>query len=209
MAIKAPPRRLKEDDANRLAEEFGNRSDSLPKQVNVIYKNPKKLDLRALSLDDLAEQIIDIERQSHVLKGQILLEARSRFNADLEFGKWRSEKFSDRLSEKMANNLMHLAKFFDDQKLGKIPVSAAYLIAAPQHEDIADVVYERVIELGKPSLKNVKAIIAELKPSELKNEKLEVNKEEIYQKMDKLSKHELIDFIWNHMNAKTINKLFH
>lgn len=207
MAIKAPPRRLNEDDANRLAEEFGNRSDSIPKQVNVIYKNPKKLDLRALSLDDLAEQLIDIERQSHILKGQILLEARSRFNADTEFGKWRSEKFSDRLSEKMANNLMHLAKFFDDKKLGNIPVSAGYLISAPQHEDIADVVYKRVIELDKPSLKDVKSIIHELKPETSCESRDGDNIEVTLLHLNKMTKNQLIELLVNNFTQKQLNKL--
>jgi hypothetical protein len=45
--------------------------DNLPSLID--------MDLSSLSLDDLAAQYIEIDRQSHILKGRILLEARRRF----------------------------------------------------------------------------------------------------------------------------------
>jgi hypothetical protein len=38
-----------------------------------------EMDLSSLTLDDLVSQYIEVDRQSHILKGRILLEARRRF----------------------------------------------------------------------------------------------------------------------------------
>jgi hypothetical protein len=48
----------------------------------------EKFRLSDLSLDELANRYFEIDTQSRLLKGAILLEARSRFKADIEFGNW-------------------------------------------------------------------------------------------------------------------------
>ena len=102
--------------------------------------------LTSLSLDDLVQVCNDVDGQSKLMKGSVLLEARSRpeCNSDIKFGKFRSENFSD-LSEKMAGMLMDLARFFtDDRPLGNIPISIAYEISAPKNKEHADAMYKAV-----------------------------------------------------------------
>ncbi|CAG1021738.1 hypothetical protein DOJK_01209 [Patescibacteria group bacterium] len=172
--------------------------------------NISTIDLSALSLDDLANQFIEIDRQSHILKGQILLEARRRFPSNQEFGKWRSLNFGGRLPQQTANNLMCLAKFFDEtnRPLGNIPVSAGYLISAPKHEDIAEQIYERVLTIENPSLAEVKLIIQEIKPVEETNEEEPESLEEISLRINALTKKQLIDLLVTKMTNKELAKLF-
>jgi hypothetical protein len=122
------------------------------------------VDLSSLTLDELVAQYIDIDRQSHLLKGQILLEARRRFISNQEFGEWRSLNFSG-LPQQTANNLMNLARYFNEKTrpLAHIPVSVGYLISAPINEPIAEIVYKKTLEIEKPTLKDVRDLIDELK----------------------------------------------
>ena len=129
------------------------------------------VDLSSLTLDELVAQYIDIDRQSHLLKGQILLEARRRFISNQEFGEWRSLNFSG-LPQQTANNLMNLARYFNEKTrpLAHIPVSVGYLISAPINEPISEIVYKKTLEIEKPTLKDVRDLIDELKHVEQKKE---------------------------------------
>ena len=129
------------------------------------------VDLSSLTLDELVAQYIDVDRQSHLLKGQILLEARKRFISNQEFGEWRSLNFSG-LPQQTANNLMNLARYFNEKTrpLAHIPVSVGYLISAPINEPIAEIVYKKTLEIEKPTLKDVRDLIDELKHVEQKKE---------------------------------------
>jgi hypothetical protein len=166
------------------------------------------MDFSSLSLDDLVSQYIEIDRQSHILKGRILLEARRRFPSNKEFGEWRSLNFGGRLPQQTANNLMSLARFFDESNrpLGNIPVSAGYLISAPKHEDIAEQVYERVLALDKPSLIDVKEIINEIKPAEQSNN--EGDFEAIILHIRELTKEALIELLITKLSHKELSRLF-
>ena len=129
------------------------------------------VDLSSLTLDELVAQYIDIDRQSHLFKGQILLEARRRFISNQEFGEWRSLNFSG-LPQQTANNLMNLARYFNEKTrpLAHIPVSVGYLISAPINEPISEIIYKKTLEIEKPTLKDVRDLIDELKQVEQKNE---------------------------------------
>jgi hypothetical protein len=129
------------------------------------------VDLSSLTLDELVAQYIDVDRQYHILKGQILLEARRRFISNQEFGEWRSLNFSG-LPQQTANNLMNLARYFNEKTrpLAHIPVSVGYLISAPINQPIAEIVYKKTLEIEKPTLKDVRDLIDELKHVEQKNE---------------------------------------
>jgi hypothetical protein len=174
--------------------------DNLPSLID--------MDLSSLSLDDLAAQYIEIDRQSHILKGRILLEARRRFPSNQEFGEWRSLNFSGRLPQQTANNLMSLARFFDDSQrpLGNIPVSAGYLIAAPKYEAIAEQVYERAWGMEKPSLLDVKNIIQDIQPVETKP-LASGNVDEIVLQINQLSKEDLIQLLITKLSSKELGKL--
>ena len=174
--------------------------DNLPSLID--------MDLSSLSLDDLAAQYIEIDRQSHILKGRILLEARRRFPSNQEFGEWRSLNFSGRLPQQTANNLMSLARFFDDSQrpLGNIPVSAGYLIAAPKYEAIAEQVYERAWGMEKPSLLDVKNIIQDIQPVETKPLASD-NVDEIVLQISQLSKEDLIQLLITKLSSKELGKL--
>lgn len=174
--------------------------DNLPSLID--------MDLSSLSLDDLAAQYIEIDRQSHILKGRILLEARRRFPSNQEFGEWRSLNFSGRLPQQTANNLMSLARFFDDSQrpLGNIPVSAGYLIAAPKYEAIAEQVYERAWGMEKPSLLDVKNIIQDIQPVETKPLASD-DVDEIVLQINQLSKEDLIQLLIAKLSSKELGKL--
>jgi len=131
-------------------------------------------DLTNLSLDDLIVQFQEVDRQYHLLKGKILLEARGRFLSDKEFGKWISSHSSWVGSQQSRNRLMHLADFFrDDHDMSGITISAAYEISAPINREKAQEVYEKVY--GKNlAVKEVKALLTETVNKEVKrNEKKE------------------------------------
>ncbi|MEE9338223.1 MAG: hypothetical protein V3U87_09100 [Methylococcaceae bacterium] len=118
-------------------------------------------DLQGLSLDDLAIQYAEIDQQSNLLKGNILLEARSRFPSDKEFGQWISTHSLCVGSQQSRNRLMHLADFFcDGRDMEGITITAAYEISAPVNRDKAMTVYHEV--RGKNlSVKEVKGLLAE------------------------------------------------
>jgi hypothetical protein len=183
-------------------------ADKVDKKITLTHKQSKTLDLSALSLEDLAKQYVEIDRQSHIIKGQILLEARKRFLSNNEFGVWRSLNFNGRVTAQIATHLMNLSKFFNEiRPLGNIPISAGYLIAAPKLEDIANVVYERVTEIDKPSLNDVKEIIRELKPDVELDVKENDNLEAAVIHLNKMTKKQLIELLVNNFNKKKLNKL--
>jgi len=196
---------LSESEIDKKTEEFAKKAEKTK-----LDKQHHKINLSGLSLDDLAEQYVDIDRQSHILKGLILLEARKRFSSNNEFGAWRSLKFNERVTGQMATHLMNLSRFFNDKRpLGNIPISAGYIMSAPKLEDIADIVYERVLETNKPSLNIVKGIIEELQPSN--NDKFEgesIDDELLHNKLEKMTKKQLIDLLVNNITHKQLNKLF-
>jgi len=194
---------LAESEINKKTEEFANKAEK-----NSLNKESNEINLSGLSLDDLVVQYVDIDRQSHILKGLILLEARKRFSSNNEFGEWRSLKFNGRVTGQMATHLMNLSKFFNDKRpLGNIPISAGYIMAAPKLEDVADVVYERVSEIHKPSLNTVKEIISELKPSTNDTgENKNIDNELLH--LNKMTKKQLIDLLVNNITQKQLKKLF-
>jgi len=135
-------------------------------------------DLKGLSLDDLAVRYEEIDRQSHILKGKILLEARSRFGSDKEFGKWISTQTLCLGSgtQKTRNRLMHLAEFFDDDNrdMEGISITAAYEISSPANKEIAEKIYGEVHKKNL-SVKEVKALIVD---NSEKQDDIEVKKED-------------------------------
>ncbi len=135
-------------------------------------------DLAGLSLDDLAIQYAEIDQQSNLLKGNILLEARSRFPSDKEFGQWVSTHSLCVGSQQSRNRLMHLADFFSDGRdMEGISITAAYEISAPINSNKAVTVYNKV--RGKNlSVSEVKGLLSEgsAKRIEKRNPKVEEKK---------------------------------
>jgi len=118
--------------------------------------------LKDLTLDDLVLRYKEIEQQSQIFKGQILLEARERFQSNVEFGAWLSVNFTE-LNSSNTGKLINLAKFFQGERsLNGIPVSAGYLLSAPSNKDIAIKVYDD-IKGKKFRLDEIKEIIARYK----------------------------------------------
>lgn len=120
--------------------------------------------LADLTLEQLADRYISIDRQSQMMKGLILLEARNRFASNQEFGNWvvniglSDDSFQNR------NLFMNLARFFQNRQMSGISLTVAYEISRPSNEDIAEKIYEYALN------KN-------LKVSEIKKQiKLEKNK---------------------------------
>jgi len=129
---------------------------------------PKQLDpfspdvLKDLSENELVQRYKDIDQQSQLFKGQILLEMRSRFVSNIEFGKWCSVNFTERDSSN-TGKLINLARFFQgNRSLEGIPISAAYLISAPSNKAIAEEIYSHVRRKNF-KLNDIKDIISKYK----------------------------------------------
>ena len=116
-----------------------------------------------LSLDELASQYVQIDEQAHMMKGLILLEARSRFPSNKEFGEWVKSVVSicDN-SHQVRNRLMNFARFFKDRDTSGIGLSICYLISEPKNQDIAENIYSEIVGKNLP-LKEVHELILEKK----------------------------------------------
>jgi hypothetical protein len=105
-------------------------------------ESKEKFRLGDLTLDELAYRYFEIDNQSRLLKGKILLEARSRFKADVDFGNWiRGVELFDTYHRSQLHNLMNLAKFFSDKNMDGISVTVGYEISKPGNSDIAEDLY--------------------------------------------------------------------
>ena len=119
--------------------------------------------LSDLTLEELANRYISVDKQSQLIKGLILLEARERFPSNNEFGEWVKTVITlcdDSFQQR--NRYMNLAKFFKERDMTGISITAAYEISIPANADIADKVYQAA--LGKNlSVAQIKAEIANAK----------------------------------------------
>lgn len=130
--------------------------------LDSIHSGYGQSDLSELTLVDLVIRFNQIDRQSQLFKGQILLEARNRFPSNVEFGKWLSVNFTE-LDTSNTGKLINLAKFFSNgRSLEGIPLSAGYLLASPGNEEVASDVYEEIKDKSL-SLKEIKRIIEQFK----------------------------------------------
>ncbi len=120
-------------------------------------------DLSVLTLDQLAARYEEIDQQSQLFKGLILLEARSRFPSNNEFGDWvQSVPSLCGDGNQVRNRYMNFANYFKDRDRTGITITACYEISAPINADIADKVYQAA--LGKNlSVAQIKAEIAKAK----------------------------------------------
>ena len=120
-------------------------------------------DLTALSLDDLANQFDEIDQQSQLLKGLILLEARSRFESDKKFGQWIvTSGLSASTTHQTRTVYMNLARFFKNRDMTGISLTAAYEISRPQNSSVTEEIYSHALLKNLPVTK-VKEKITELK----------------------------------------------
>lgn len=165
------------------------------------YKAEFNQDLTKLSLEQLADQFIEIDRQSHILKGRILLEARSRFPSDKEFGKWVSTHSLCVGSQQSRNRLMHLAEFFGDERdLDGIAITVAYEISAPVNREKALTVYENI--KGKNiSVKEVKVLLTDNGKNNASKNNPNNNSEEVT-----FSEQEVDKFVINFIDSFMIDK---
>ncbi len=122
-----------------------------------------KTSLADLTLDELVNRYNQIDYQSHIMKGLILLEARSRFPSNNEFGDWIQSVQSICLdSQPVRTRLMNFASYFKDKDTTGISLSACYEISAPINADIADKVYQVALNQNL-SVAQIKAEISKAK----------------------------------------------
>jgi hypothetical protein len=146
-------------------------------------QSSQKTTLADLSLEELADRYSQVDIQSHMMKGLILLEARNRFASDKEFGQWVEATVTLCDSRMNRSRLMHYAKFFKDRDATGISLTAGYLIASPANEDIAEVVYSIVQGQDLP-VEEVKQIILKTKGiPELKTTQKSINKNQAEKKV--------------------------
>lgn len=109
-------------------------------------ESKEKFRLGDLTLDELAYRYFEIDNQSRLLKGKILLEARSRFKADIDFGNWiKGVELFDTYHRSQLHNLMNLARFFSDRNMDGISVTVGYEISKPSNSDIAENLYNSAL----------------------------------------------------------------
>ena len=122
-----------------------------------------KTSLADLTLDELLNRYSEIDYQSHMMKGLILLEARSRFASNNEFGDWVQSVQSICLdSQPVRTRLMNFADYFKDKSTIGISLSGCYEISAPINADIADNLYQIALNQNL-SVAQIKAEIAKAK----------------------------------------------
>ena len=122
-------------------------------------------DFKSLELDELVIQFESIGNQAQLLQGQILLEARTRFASDKEFGQWveSTSTLCASTTHQHRNRLINLAKFFTETRpMNSIAVTVAYEIAAPKNSAIAEKLYESAVS-KKLSVEEIKNLAIELK----------------------------------------------
>lgn len=125
---------------------------NLPKatEVEQFINKAGTSDYSALTLDELANEYESIDRQSQMLKGRILLEARNRFASDNEFGDWVVAVGLSDTSRQTRNVYMNFARFFQNRDMTGISLTAAYEISRPQNSDIADKIYDHALKKNLP-----------------------------------------------------------
>lgn len=151
---------------NAIKQRLPKSAENLQKLENKFVDGVEKTSLQDLTLDELAHRYADIDQQSQMLKGQILLEARERFPSDKEFGQWIVTVGLSDSSRYTRSTYMNLARFFKDRDITGISITAAYEISAPINADIAEEIYEYT--RGKNmAVADVKTLIAKKKGESL------------------------------------------
>jgi hypothetical protein len=99
--------------------------------------------LTNLSVQELADRYVEINNQSQMMKGLILLQARERLPSNIEFGNWvKSVSALCADGHQTLNRYMNFASYFKDKNREGISLTAAYEISAPINADVADKVYQ-------------------------------------------------------------------
>jgi len=185
MAIGKIARPIKGELPETTQEFIANSENYIPDPVDPFDANL----LKKLTLEELAVRYKEIDYQSQLFKGQILLEARDRFQSNIEFGQWLSVNFTE-LNSSNTGKLINLARFFHgDRTLEGIPVSAGYLISAPKNKEIAEDVYRKIKDKNL-KLEEIKAVINSYKqeatssPEEVQDENDETKEKKTRLGMD-------------------------
>lgn len=141
--------------------------------------------LKGFTLDQLAEQYSTVHKQSQMMKGLILLAARELLPSNNDFGEWVQKDHALCVDAQQARTrYMNLAKFFKSRPMTGIPLTAAYDISAPINEDVAETVYNLVLDKNL-KVKEIKKIIREEKsnlgqlPAPPKKLEITVDKEQV------------------------------
>lgn len=99
--------------------------------------------LTNLSKEELAHRYIEINNQSQMMKGLILLQARERMPSNIEFGNWvKSVSALCADGHQTLNRYMHFANYFKDKDSTGISLTACYEISSPTNGIVADKVYK-------------------------------------------------------------------
>lgn len=162
--------------------------------------------LSILSIEELAAQYAEVDRQSHLLKGKILIEARNRFQSDKEFGQWVSTHSLCVGSQQSRNRLMHLARFFEDRDMTGITITAAYEISSPGHQSKAVEVYKKVYGKNLP-VKKVKELLVGSINREVEIKKI-INKKKTPKEYESNVKQFAVDLVDNKMSGESDKFIF-
>ncbi|MEI6747053.1 MAG: hypothetical protein WCL34_13905 [Methylococcaceae bacterium] len=119
--------------------------------------------LTNLSIQELAARYVEINSQSQMMKGLILLQARERLPSNIEFGNWvKSISALCADGHQTLNRYMNFASYFKDKDREGISLTACYEISAPINADIADNLYQIALNQNL-SVAQIKAEIVKAK----------------------------------------------
>lgn len=119
--------------------------------------------LSSLSVQELADRYVEIDNQSQMMKGLVLLQARERLPSNIEFGNWvKSISSLCADGHQTLNRYMNFASYFKDKNREGISLTACYEISAPINSDVADKVYRAALNKNL-SVSQIKAEIAKAK----------------------------------------------
>lgn len=182
-----------------------------------IIENANVVDYDNMTLEQIESNINQVIDQAHILTGRLLLAAKKIIGDNLqEFGKWRVEKFGDRLSQASAHNMMQLAAFFTPERpLNNIPPSGGYLIAKEKYKDYAVTIYDQLKDKEVVKINDVKKVISEVVPTvpaiKLTRQPKTVDERDVEMMAAwlqvNLSPSALAQFIVDHYSIKKLNKM--
>jgi hypothetical protein len=119
--------------------------------------------LNDMTTEQLADRYVDINSQSQMMKGLILLKARELFLSNKEFGDWVNSVHGLSVDSQQNRTLfINLASFFKDRDMSGISLTAAYAISSPANQDVAEDVYQEVLNKNL-HVKEVKRLIKQKK----------------------------------------------
>jgi hypothetical protein len=137
-------------------------------------------DLSNHTIEQLAElfEKDPIITNKRLLQGCILVEARSRFKFDWEFGRWvKINPAIAKLSVNYRGKLMQYARYFHGKDHTGISYSVAAIISEPRYREISNKLYKTALN-SDLTIDEIRAEVRRLQGNEYSVSKAEISEED-------------------------------